>query len=126
MLPSINFNVVNPETTRYVRTHNYPVAETEEQLRKLYDAWKVVLCNSGQEALMTVVELVKPKTIIVDDETYFELRFMLRYLKDWCGFEYIQISDLDKEDELRTALTGRQNRFLFVGILQQLLPIGRM
>ena len=115
MLPSINFNVVNPATTRYVRTHNYPVAETEEQLRKLYDAWKVVLCNSGQEALMTAVELIKPKTVIVDDETYFELRFMLRYLKDWCGFTYIQISDLDNESELRNALDGKAKPILVCG-----------
>ncbi len=115
MLPSINFNVVNPKTTRYVRTHNYPVQETEEKLRQLYNAWKVVLCNSGQEALMTVIELIQPKTIIVDDETYFELRFMLRYLKDWIGFEYIQLSDLNNEKELQEALKEKAQPVLVCG-----------
>ena len=115
MLPCINFNVVNPKTTRYVRTHNYPVAETEETLRKLYNAWKVVLCNSGQEALMTAVELIQPKTIIVDDETYFELRFMLLYMKGWCNYKYIQISDLDNEKELRQALEGTPKPIMVCG-----------
>ena len=115
MLPQINFNVVNPETTRYVRTHNYPVQETEERLRSLYDVWKVVLCNSGQEALMTVIDLIQPKTVIVDDETYFELRFMLRYLKDWIGFQYIQLVDLDQEDRLREALEDKEAPVLVCG-----------
>ena len=71
MLPMLDYNVVNPETTRYKRTHNTAVAQTEEQLRNLYGAWKVILCNCGLEALNTVVDLVQPRTVIVDDETYF-------------------------------------------------------
>ena len=117
MLPSINFNVVNKETTRYVRTHNYPVQETEEQLRKLYgsNCWKVILTNSGQEALMTAVELIQPRTVIVDDETYFELRFMLRYMKDWCGFDYIQLADLDDAVSLSDALKNAKKPILVCG-----------
>lgn len=115
LLPSLNFNVVNADTTRYVRTHNYPVQQTEEQLRNLYDCWRVVLCNSGQEALMTVVDLIQPNTVIVDDETYFELRFMLRYLKSWIGFQYIQLTDLDDEVALRSALSQAQAPVLVCG-----------
>lgn len=115
MLPKINFNVVNAETTRYVRTHNYPVQETEEQLRKLYGAWKVVLCNSGQEALNTAVALVQPKTVIVDDETYFELRFNLQYNEKWIGYKYVQIRDLNNSNELKKALKTAIKPILICG-----------
>lgn len=115
MLPKINLNVVDPETTRYKRTHNTAVAETEEQLRKLYGAWKVILCNSGLEAVNTAIALVKPRTLIVDDETYYELRVNFQYYADWVHCQYIQLSSLDNEEELINAIKGKEKPVLICG-----------
>lgn len=117
MLPKIDFNVVDLETTRYKRTHNTSVQETEELLKKCYgdDCWRVILCNSGQEALNTAVSLIQPKTVIVDDETYFELRFNLQYHKDWIGYKYIQLKDLDNLADLDKALQNAEKPILVCG-----------
>ena len=117
MLPKINFNVVDVETTRYKRTHNTAVSETEELLRKAYgdSCWKVVLCNSGQEALNTVLDLVQPKTVIVDDETYFELRFNLLYHKDWMKYKYVQLKDLNNLSDLEASLKEAKGPILVCG-----------
>lgn len=115
MLPLINFNVVDPITTRYKRTHNTAVAYTENQLNTLYGSWKVILCNSGLEALNTAVALIKPRTVIVDDETYYELRVNLQYYLDWIDCKYIQLSSLDNEKELRAALSGAKKPILVCG-----------
>lgn len=115
MLPLINFNVVDPSTTRYKRTHNTAVAYTENQLRELYGAWKVILCNSGLEALNTAIALVKPRTLIVDDETYYELRVNFQYYMDWIDCDYIQISSLDDEAELKSSLENARKPILVCG-----------
>ena len=115
MLPKINLNVVDPETTRYKRTHNTAVAQTEEQLRQLYGAWKVILCNSGLEAVNTAIALVKPRTLIVDDETYYETRVNFQYYADWVHCQYIQLSSLDNEDELTRAIQGKEKPVLICG-----------
>lgn len=117
MLPKINFNVVDVDTTRYKRTHNTAVAETEELLRKAYgdSCWKVVLCNSGQEALNTVLDLIQPRTVIVDDETYFELRFNLLYHKDWMKYKYIQLKDLNDLNLLEDSLKEAEKPVLVCG-----------
>lgn len=115
MLPMLDYNVVNPETTRYKRTHNTAVAQTEEQLRNLYGAWKVILCNCGLEALNTVLDLVQPRTVIVDDETYFELRQNLQYHQDWCRYRYIQLTDLNDMAALEKALQGAEKPALVCG-----------
>lgn len=115
MLPMLDYNVVNPETTRYKRTHNTAVAQTEEQLRALYGAWKVILCNCGLEALNTALDLVQPRTVIVDDETYFELRQNLQYHQDWCRYHYIQLPDLNDMGALEQALQGAEKPVIVCG-----------
>lgn len=117
MLPKINFNVVDVDTTRYKRTHNTAVTETEELLRKAYgdSCWKVVLCNSGQEALNTVLDLIQPRTVIVDDETYFELRFNLLYHKDWMKYKYVQLKDLNDLNVLEDSLKEAEKPILVCG-----------
>ena len=115
MLPELDFNVINPATTRYKRTHNTAVAQTEEQLRELYGAWKVVLCNSGLEALNTALALIQPRTVIVEDETYFEFRQNLQYNQGWCHYQYIQLEDLDDANALESALQGAERPILVCG-----------
>ncbi len=115
MLPALNFNVVDPISTRYKRTHNTAVLETEEALRRQYDAWKVILCNSGMEALNTALALIQPRTVIVDDETYFELRQNLQYHQSWCRYQYIQLDTLNNLTALENALTGAEKPILVCG-----------
>ena len=115
MLPTLDFNVVNPYTTRYKRTHNTAVAQTEKQLKELYDAWKVILCNSGMEAINTALALVQPRTVIVEDETYFELRQNLQYHADWYRYTYIQLAKLGNLTELEAALKTAEKPVLICG-----------
>lgn len=101
MLPLIDNNVVDLMTTRYRRNHNTAVAETERRLNNLYGGYRTILCNSGMEAVNTVFDLLKPRTVIVDDETYFETR---NYLA-WKGeAQIIQLSDLNNLEMLEHAL----------------------
>ena len=104
MLPKLDFNVVDVDSTRYRRTHPVPVAETESKLRSLYGAWKVLFCSSGMEALNTAVSLIQPRTVIVDDETYFEFRHNLQYLAGMGGFTFVQIPDLNDLADLEQVL----------------------
>lgn len=104
MLPKIDFNVVDINTTRYRRTHPVPVAETESALRSLYGAWRVLFCSSGMEALNTAVSLIQPRTVIIDDETYFEFRLNLQYSAGMGGFTLIQLTDLNDLGSLEQAL----------------------
>ena len=68
MLPTIDTNVVNGQTGRYVRTHNAPIKQVEEELTKLYGGWRTVLCNSGQEAIVTLLDILQPDVVTVADE----------------------------------------------------------
>lgn len=104
MLPTIDFNVVDINTTRYRRSQPLPVAETEASLRSLYGAWRVLFCSSGMEALNTAVALIQPRTVIVDDEVYFEFRHNLQYSAGMGGFTFIQLTDLNDLDSLEQAL----------------------
>lgn len=102
MYPKIDLNIVDEITTRYKRTHNTAIAETETQLNDLYGGYRTILCNSGQEATATAFDLIQPKTVIVDDETYFETRDWLKYQK----IKTIQLPDLNQLDSLDKALEG--------------------
>lgn len=115
MLPTLDFNVVNPYTTRYKRTHNTAVTQTENQLKELYNAWKVILCNSGMEAINTALDLVQPRTVIVEDETYFELRQNLQYHANYHRCTYIQLTDLDHITDLEKALQTAEKPVLICG-----------
>lgn len=111
MLPKIDLNVTDPKTTRYRRTHNTPVADTENRLNELYGAWKTVLCNSGMEAINTVFYLLKPDVVICDDDTYFETRICI----DWLGIKKIQLENLNNLDALEKALKSASGRVLVCG-----------
>lgn len=93
MLPQFDMNVADPNTTRYRRTHNTPVRETEERLNEIYGGWRTILCNSGMEAIASVIDIMKPKTFVVDDETYFETRNYIQYI----GINMVQVKDLNDE-----------------------------
>lgn len=112
MLPPCDWNVVDAKTTRYRRTHNTPVHETEERLNTIYGAWRTILCNSGMEAINSVFELVQPATVIVDDETYFETRHYLAYGKN---YDVITIHDLDDMNTLDAALTSARKPAIVCG-----------
>lgn len=100
MYPKIDLNIVDEITTRYKRTHNTAIKETEEELTRLYGGYRTILCNSGQEATVTVFDLIRPETVIIDDEAYFETRDWLHY----AGIHTIQLADLNQLDELEAAL----------------------
>lgn len=111
MYPKIDLNIVDEITTRYKRTHNTAIQETEEELNKLYGGYRTILCNSGQEATATVIDLIQPKTVIVDEETYFETR-------DWVNYSHIPmvtLSDLNNLNELETALKTAEKPCLICG-----------
>lgn len=112
MLPFIDRNVVDPKTTRYRRNHNTAVKETEERLNELYGGYRTILCNSGMEAINTTFDLIKPNTVIVDDETYFETRNYLLY-RGQC--DVIQIEDLNNLDALEKAIKGARTPFIVCG-----------
>lgn len=101
MYPKIDLNIVDEKTTRYKRTHNTAIAETENQLNSLYNGYRVILCNSGQEATATALDLIQPQTVIVDDETYFETRDWINYRK----IKMVQLSDLNNLKKLEKALS---------------------
>lgn len=110
MLPIINMNVVNDVTTRYVRTHNTPIKQVEEELTRLYGGWRTVLCNSGQEAIVTLLDILQPDTVIVDDETYFETRDWLHYK----NINTIQLQDAGKLSDLEKALMSAKGYTLVI------------
>lgn len=103
MLPSFDLNVADPVTTRYRRTHNTPVHDTEARLNALYGAWRIILCGSGMEAVNSAFALIRPQTVITDSHTYFETRNWLTYI----GVRVVQLKDLNDlcalEDALRAA-----------------------
>lgn len=112
MLPPCDWNVVDEKTTRYRRTHNTPVRETETQLNKLYGAWRTILTNSGMEAINSVFDLVKPATVIVDDETYFETRHYLAYRGN-C--EVVTLHDLSDKQEFESAIANAKKPVIVCG-----------
>lgn len=112
MLPPFDMNVVDVTTTRYRRSHNYPVHETERRLNEMYGAWRTILCNSGMEAINSVFDIVRPKTVIVDDETYFETRHYIEYLGH---AKLIQIPDLNDIPALRDALEKAEKPCIVCG-----------
>lgn len=103
MLPSFDLNVADPVTTRYRRTHNTPVRDTEARLNKMYGAWRTILCGSGMEAVNSAFALIRPQTVITDNHTFFETRNWLAYM----GIKVMQLKDLNGlcalEDALRSA-----------------------
>lgn len=110
MLPVIDMNIVSDKTGRYVRSHNVPVHQAEEELTKLYGGWRTVLCNSGQEAIVTLLDILQPDTVIVDDETYFETRDWLHYKK----INTIQLLDAGQIYDLETALDSSKGTILMI------------
>lgn len=100
MLPSFDLSVADPVTTRYRRTHNTQVKETEARLNALYGAWRTILCNSGMEAVNTAFDLIRPGVVIVDEETYFETRNYLQFR----GGDVRVIHSLGNLEELERAL----------------------
>lgn len=110
MLPVINSNVVNEQTTRYVRTHNLPVKPVEEELTKRYGGWRTILCNSGQEAIVTLLDIINPDTVIVDDDTYFETRDWLHYKK----INTIQLPNAGVLEDLEKALINSIGTILVI------------
>lgn len=115
MLPKLDFNVVDISSTRYRRTHPVPVAETADKLCSLYRAWRVLFCSSGMEALNTAVSLIQPRTVIVDDETYFEFRHSMQYSANMGGFTFIQIPDLNDLASLEQALKTARSPVMVCG-----------
>ena len=102
MFPKLDYNVCHEKTTRYRRTHPAEdIRETEKVLNELYSGYRTILCNSGMEAVNTAFDLIRPKTVIVDDETYFETRHYLSY-RGTC--RVVQIHDLNDRDALEKAL----------------------
>lgn len=112
MLPLIDKSVVDFTTNRYRRNHNTAVADTEKKLNDLYGGYRTILCNSGMEAVNTVFDLIRPNTVIVDDETYFETRNFLRY-RGQC--HVIQIKDLGDREELSRALFAAPEPIIICG-----------
>lgn len=112
MLPLCDWNVVDEKTTRYRRTHNTPVRETEGRLNQLYGAWRTILCNSGMEAINSVFDLVKPGTVIVDEETYFETRHYLAY-REHC--KLVTLRNLSDTEELETAIKDAKGPVIVCG-----------
>ncbi len=100
MLPPYDWNVVDEKTTRYRRTHNTPVRETEEKLNKLYGAWRTILCNSGMEAVNSVIDLVQPAIVVMDEDTYFETRHFM----EWRGQGKFIIKTMNDLDALHEAI----------------------
>lgn len=85
LYPKLDFNVNNPDTTRYRRTHNYQIKEVEDKLTKLNCAYKTILTNSGMESLAITYDLIKPRIVITSSDSYFENR---EYLKYQLGIKY--------------------------------------
>lgn len=110
MLPVIDMNIVSDNTGRYVRTHNTPIRGVEEELTKLYGGWRTILCNSGQEAIVTLLDILQPDTVIVDDETYFETRDWLHYKK----INTVQLQDAGKLSDLEAALVSSKGTVLVI------------
>lgn len=110
MLPTIDMNIVNNQTGRYVRTHNTPIKQVEDELTKLYGGWRTVLCNSGQEAIVTLLDILQPDTVIVDDETYFETRDWLHYK----NINTIQLQDAGHLPDLENALESAKGTILVI------------
>lgn len=110
MLPIIDMNIVSDKTSRYVRSHNIPIHQVEEELTKLYGGWRTVLCNSGQEAIVTLLDILQPDTVIVDDETYFETRDWLHYKK----INTIQLQNAGQLSDLETALAHSKGTVLVI------------
>lgn len=100
MYPKIDLNIVDEITTRYKRTHNTAIADTEKELNALYGGYRTILCNSGQEATVTAFDLIQPQSVIVDDETYFETRDWLKYR----NIKTVQLADLNDLDKLKESL----------------------
>ena len=96
MYPVIDLNIVNEKTSRYVRTHNKAISQTENELNKLYGGWRTILCNSGMEAITTTLDLLNPSTVVVDDSTYFETRDWLHYK----NIHTVQLKNCNNLDEL--------------------------
>ena len=110
MLPIIDMNIVSDKTGRYVRSHNVPIHQVEEELTKLYGGWRTVLCNSGQEAIVTLLDILQPDTVIVDDETYFETRDWLHYKK----INTIQLQNAGQLYDLEDALASSKGTVLVI------------
>ena len=110
MLPTIDMNVVNYQTGRYVRTHNTPIKQVEEELTKLYGGWRTVLCNSGQEAIVTLLDILQPDVVIVDDETYFETRDWLHYK----NINTVQLKDAGQLSDLEIILAASKGTVLVI------------
>lgn len=83
-LPNLDFNICNYDTTRYRRTHPTECIKSAENLLNdtYYKGYKTVLCNSGMEAIVSAFDVINPKTVIYDDETYFETRNYLEWKND--------------------------------------------
>lgn len=110
MLPIIDMNIVSDKTSRYVRSHNVPIHQVEEELTKLYGGWRTVLCNSGQEAIVTLLDILQPDTVIVDDETYFETRDWLHYK----NINTIQLQNAGRLSDLDGALASSKGTILVI------------
>ena len=86
MLPNIDLNITRPETYEYVRNAPYSIRSVEEELCAYYpDARKVVLTNSGMEAISLMFSLFKyifaDFSVVVNRDTYYETRELLGLLK---------------------------------------------
>lgn len=112
MLPRFDLNVADEVTTRYRRTHNTPVHETEERMNQMYGGYRTILCNSGMEAVASVLDLLQPDVVFVDDETYFETRHYIEYR----GIEMVQIPDMNDTDAMDKAMDeyGCQTKAVFI------------
>ena len=110
MLPTIDMNVVNGNTGQYVRADNAPIKQVEDELTKLYDGWCTVLCNSGQEAITTLLDIIQPDTAIIDSGTYFETRSWLCYK----GINTIQLQDVSRLSDLTDALVSAKGIVLVI------------
>ena len=100
MLPIIDMNVIDCYDGDYVRSDRNHIRPVEDELTRMYGGWRTFLCNSGQEAAATLLDILQPNTVIVDSGTYFEIYDWLCYK----GANIIQLSNVGKLSDLTEAL----------------------
>lgn len=101
ILPICDYSVAEPGAFDYRRMNNSPIKRTEEKLNNMYGAWKTILCNSGMEAIATVLDLLEPATIITSHETYYETRGWMEYKK--FDIKYIDFKEINTLSETLSA-----------------------
>lgn len=115
MMPVINLNIVDSKTNLYQRIINVPVKRAEGHLRTFYgqNCCKVILTNSGLEATATILDLIKPKTVIIDSESYIETRELLDIKSDY--IKKITMNNINDLEELEKNIQSAKKPCIVYG-----------